>query len=56
MQANSDTFQSMLLKGTKSVGGFAITVEGTEIAFVSGVCTDEWLSLSAHMYKGRSSS
>ena len=44
----------MLLKGAKTVGDFAITVEGTEIAFVSeinalGVCIDDQLSFNAHV-------
>ena len=54
MQANPDKFQGMLLKGAKTVGDFAITVEGTEIAFVSeinalGVCIDDQLSFNAHV-------
>ena len=54
MQANPDKFQGMLLKGAKTVGNFAITVEGTEIAFVSeinalGVCIDDQLSFNAHV-------
>ena len=54
MQANPDKFQGMLLKGAKIVGDFAITVEGTEIAFVSeinalGVCIDDQLSFNAHV-------
>ena len=54
MQANPDKFQGMLLKGAKTVGDFAITVEGTEIAFVSeinalGVCIDDQLSFDAHV-------
>ena len=54
MQANPDKFQGMLLKGAKTVGDFAITVEGTVIAFVSeinvlGVCIDDQLSFNAHV-------
>ena len=54
MQANPDKFRGMLLKGAKTVGDFAITVEGTEIAFVSeinalGVCIDDQLSFNAHV-------
>ena len=37
MQANPDKFQGMLLKDAKTVGDFTITVEGTEIAFVSEI-------------------
>ena len=37
MQANPDKFQGMLLKGAKTVGDFANTVEGTEIAIVSEI-------------------
>ena len=65
MQANPDKFQGMLLKGAETVGDFAITVEGTKIAFVSeinalGVCIDDQLFFKCtcrpHMYKGGSSS
>ena len=54
MQANPDKFQGMLLKGAKTVGDFAVTVKGTEIAFVSeinalGVCIDDQLSFNAHV-------
>ena len=50
MQANPDKFQGMLLKDAKTVGDFTITVEGTEIAFVSeinalGVWIDDQLSI-----------
>ena len=37
VQANPDKFQGMLLKDAKTVGDFTITVEGTEIAFVSEI-------------------
>ena len=54
IQANPDKFQGMLLKGAKTLGDFAITVEGTEIPFVSeinalGVCKDDQLSFNAHV-------
>ena len=54
MQANPDKFQGILLKGAKTVGDFTITVEGTEIAFVSeinalGVCIDDQSSFNAHV-------
>ena len=54
MQSNPDKFQGMLLKGAVTVGDCAITVEVTEIAFVSeinalGVCIDDQLSLNAHV-------
>ena len=54
MQANPDKFQGMLLKGAKTVGDFANTVQGTEITFVSeinalGVCIDDQLSFNAHV-------
>ena len=54
MQANPDKFQGMLLKGAKTVGDFTITVEGTEIAFLSeinalGVWMDDQLSFNAHV-------
>ena len=54
MQAIPDKFQGMLLKCAKTMGDFAITVEGTEIAFVSeinalGVCIDDQLSFNAHV-------
>ena len=54
MQANPDKFQGMLLKGAKTVGDFAVTVKGTEMAFASeinalGVCIDDQLSFNAHV-------
>ena len=54
VQANPDKFQGMLLKDAKTVGDFTITVEGTEIAFVSeinalGVWIDDQLSFNAHV-------
>ena len=54
MQANPDKFQGMLLKGAITVGDFAITVEGTEIAFVSeinalGVCINDQLPFNAQV-------
>ena len=53
-QANPDKFQRMLPNCAKIVGDFAITVEGSEITFVSetnalGVCKVEQLSFNAHV-------